>query len=255
MGKPITIGTKKYKFKKDAIVYYRSILNSYNFEQSLRDDHYDDLIDLLNFNNLIEIELRGEESQTEVNNEIANSESNEEEVFIEDIKVSKVQFNTKCFEVFYSDNSSQYISYLMIINGTSYTPERLFYVACRNAIHNDINTVKQGFFDKNSICGQVKCQETNILSKWTELVVDHRQPNTFSVIVDRFKELNAIDLEKVEYSSSSQNHIIFKDNTWTEKFRQYHKEKASLRIVRVECNLRRTGMARLKRTPKDLTIR
>lgn len=177
------------------------------------------------------------------------------EVEIIDIKVSQVQFNNKCFEIFYNDETSHYISYLMIINHTKYTPEKLFNVACRNSIHSDIKSVKQDYFDKNSVKGHVKCQETGILSTWTELAVDHRQPNTFSIIVDRFKEVNRIDLDTIEYTSNDQNHIIFQDNKWTENFKQYHKEKASLRIVRTECNSSRTGMARLKRTSKDLTIK
>jgi hypothetical protein len=143
----------------------------------------------------------------------------------------------------------------MIINNTKYTPEKLFYVACRNSIHNDIKAVKQEYFDKNSVKGQVKCQETDLLSKWTELVVDHRQPNTFSIIVDRFKEVDKIDLDIIEYTSNDQNLIVFKDNSWTEQFRKYHMEKASLRIVRTECNSSRTSLARIKRTSKDLTIK
>ena len=143
----------------------------------------------------------------------------------------------------------------MIINNTEYTPEKLFYVACRNSIQSDIRSVKQDYFDKNSIKGQVKCQETGILSKWTELAVDHRQPSTFSIIVDRFKEVNRIDLDTIEYTSNEQNQIIFQDESWTENFKKYHREKASLRIVRTECNSSRTGMARIKRTTKDLTIK
>lgn len=254
MRKLIKIGHREYKFKKDAILHYRTILNSYDFGQSLNDSDYDDLIDLLeygNFNYLAKLETG------EVSNEIEINEGEEEEeaeLSIEDIKVSKVQFNTKCFELFYSDNTSQYISYLMIINNSDYTSEKLFNVACRNSIHIDINAVKQEYFDKFSLKGRVKCQETGILSKWEDLVVDHRQPNTFSIIVDRFKEVNRIDLDKIEFSTNSQNHIIFKDEFLTEQFRKYHKEKASLRIVRTECNSSRTGLARIKRTSKDLKV-
>ena len=176
------------------------------------------------------------------------------ELIIEDVKVARVQFNTKCFEVYYSDKSSQFISYLMIINNVKYTSEKLFNIACRNSIHGDIQSVKQSYFDSKSVNGQVKCQETGVLSKWSELAVDHRQPNTFSIILDRFKEVNNIDFETIEFTSNENNLIVFQDSNWTDKFRQYHKEKASLRIVRIECNSSRTGMARLKRTSKDLTI-
>lgn len=162
------------------------------------------------------------ETTEDINDEIdlnSREENFLDETTIEEIKIARVQFNTKCFEIFYSDKTSQYISYLMIINNTKYTPEKLFYVACRNSIHNDIKAVKQEYFDKNSLKEQVKCQETGTLSKWTELAVDHRQPNTFSVIIDRFKEVNRIDLDVIEYTSNDQNHIIFKDDNWTEQFR------------------------------------
>lgn len=261
MKKPFKIGQKEYKFKKDAITHYGTILNSYDFGQSLNDTDFDDLMDLLDydyFNDLAEMETSEEINEKETNaaERVTESQENqEEEILIEDIKVSKVQFNTKCFEIFYSDKTSQYISYLMKINNTKYTPEKLFYIACRNSIHSDIKLVKQEYFDKNSTKGQVKCQETGILSKWTELAVDHRQPNTFSIIVDRFKEVNRIDLGTMEYTSNDQNHIIFKDEDWSLNFRKYHMEKASLRIVRTECNSSRTGLARLKRTSKDLTVK
>lgn len=261
MRKPFKIGQKEYKFKKDAIAHYRTILNSYDFGQSLSDPDFDDLMDLLDydyFNCLVDSETKEEITEEGVTEKVLITENEEEcddEILIEDIRIAKVQFDNKCFEVFYSDNSSEYISYLMIINTTKYTPQKLFYIACRNSIHKDIHSVKQDYFDQNSVKGQVKCQETGVLSKWTELVVDHRQPNTFSIIVDRFKEVNRVDLDKIAYTSNDKNHIIFEDNIWTENFKQYHREKASLRIVRIECNSSRTGLARLKRTSKDLTIK
>jgi len=256
MRKPFKIRQKEYKFKKDAIAHYRAILNSYNFGQSLNDSDFNDLLDLLDYdylNYLIEIGF-SEENNGETGNPIVKNDETKG-LIIEDIKVARVQFNTKCFEVFYNDKTSQYISYLMIINNKQYNPESLFYVACRNSIHSDIHSVKQEYFDKNSVKGQVKCQETGKLSYWTELAVDHRQPNTFSVIVDRFKEVDRIDLNQIEYTSNEHNHIIFKNRNLIVDFRRYHKEKASLRIARKECNSSRAGMARIKKTTKDLTIK
>jgi len=247
----IKIGQKTYKFKKDAISHYKAILNSYDFGQSLNDSDFNDLLDLLEYdylNYLAELEM----SEDKPNEENAD---NKVEKIISDIKVSRVQFNTKCFELFYSDNTSGIMSYLMIINNTKYTPEKLFYAACRNSIHNDIWAVKKEYFDRNSEKGLVKCQETGLLSQWVELVVDHRQPNTFSVIVDRFKEINSVDLDKIEYTTNEQNHILFKDSNLTELFKNYHKDKATLRIVKRECNSSRTSLARIKKTTKDLTIK
>lgn len=47
MRKPFIIGDKAYKFKKDAILHYKTILNSYNFGQSLGEEDFFDVIDLL----------------------------------------------------------------------------------------------------------------------------------------------------------------------------------------------------------------
>lgn len=252
MRKPLKIGDKEYKSKKSAIAYYRAILHSYNFNESLSDSDCDDLIALSNH---YYTEMRPLDNEATEENESDIEGTDENEIFIDDIKVSKVQFNTKCFEFFYSDGSSCYISYLMFINKNApYNPERLFYIACRNAIHSDIRAIKQSYFDQYSIQGQVKCQETGMLSKWTDLVVDHRQPNTFSIIVDRFKEVNNFDLDAIEFIVDEQNHLVFKEQELTLKFRAYHKVKASLRVVRKECNASRTAMGRIKKTKKDLII-
>ena len=49
MRKPFKIGDKEYKFKKDALNFYKTILNSYNFGELLSKEHFQDVIDLLHF--------------------------------------------------------------------------------------------------------------------------------------------------------------------------------------------------------------
>jgi len=265
MKKSFKIGQKEYKYKKDAIAHYKRILNSYNFGQSLNESDFSDLNDLIDFsclNYLAELEIDDDVNiDFKLENEVSEDEFDIEELkedlelIIKDIKIARVQFNTKCFEVFYTNGESEYISYIMMINNQKYNPVHLFNKACRNSIQEDLIAVKQEYFDKNSIKGKVKCQETGQLSNWTELAIDHRQPHTFSIIVDRFKEVNKIDLEKIEYTSNEENQIIFKDESLIQEFIKYHKSKANLRIVRKECNLSRAGMARIKQTSKDLTIK
>lgn len=253
MRKPIKIGDLEFKYKKDAIAYYRAILNSYNFGESLTDEDYYRVFDLLEYDRFCCHEEVGSQKPPIISEHV--DEVDDSSLTIEDIKIAKVQFNTKCFELSYSDGTSQYISYLMIINQKRFTPDELFNIACRNSIHSDVRDVKQRFFDENSVKGKVRCQESNILSTWTELVVDHRQPNTFSTIVDRFKELNAIDVNAIEYTSDAQNHIVFQDVNLADAFVAYHKQKARLRLVRKECNSSRSGMGRVKRSTKDLIIK
>ena len=131
----------------------------------------------------------------------------------------------------------------------------VFSNTCRDIVQEDINKVKFQYFSDNSKKGQVKCQESGDLCKWEELVVDHRQPNTFSIIVDRFIELNTIDINSTEYIEIIDGVYNFKDEKNSYKFRVYHKEKANLRIVKKGTNSGRAHQARVKQQKKDLRIK
>lgn len=228
------IGTKEFKFKKNALEYYRNILNSYKFGQSLSENDFEDVLELIKYD---------------------FSFYDSEDLDINDIRIAKVQFNTKCFEIVWSNLDTEIISFIMIINRPKINLHTSFSIACRNVIQNDLIHVKQKYFSENSKKGFVKCQETNEIAKWEELAVDHRQPNTFSIIVDRFKEVKNINVDEVDYYVDENNFFLFKDEKIAAEFKEYHKMKANLRIVKKECNLSRAGMARIKRTAKDLTIK
>lgn len=245
----IKIGNKEFKFKKDALSYYKDILNSYDFGSLLSDEHYNDIIDLLNY------DLSFSDDNQEIEEEEDVDETGWDDYFIENVRIGKVQFNTRCFELLYRNGESGFISYRLRISKPKANPFNEFRVAARNAVHKDIRSVKQEYFDRFSKKGFVPCQETGIQSCWTDLVVDHRQPNTFSIIVDRFIELNKIQLEDVEYVRTEENFYTFKDNELLENFKKYHREKAVLRVVRRERNSSRAHQGRLKEQKKDLKIK
>ncbi len=226
------IGSLEFKYKKDVTAHFKQILNSYNFKESLGEGDFNDVL------NLLKIHPKAQEK-------IGSG--------IKEIIVDGAKYKTKCFKVVRVDSSSEFFSYLKCING-SLSPLTKFRKTCRNAISDDLRSVKLSFFKKHSQKGQVKCQETGKLSLWEELSVDHRQPNTFSVIVDRFIELHRIDLETVEYIETIDNVYLFKDDDLSKKFREYHKVKANLRLVRKDKNLGRSHLARNKRQRKDLKI-
>ncbi len=262
MREPIIIGNKSYKYKKDALLYYQNILNSYDFGDNVSDEHLDELIDLLNYdisffkkevsNKTEGVEVNGNEEIITIEEQINALE--QEEVLIEDIRIAKVQYNTKCFEIVYTDSTTCLMSYILILSRPKSDPAKDFNRACRNAIQNDMRLVKLRYFQLNSKKGVVKCQETGELHKWVDLVVDHRQPNTFSMIVERFKELKQIDINNIEYEFDEGNKLLFKDLSLAQDFVNYHKEKANLRIIKKEKNLSRTGMARIKQSINDLKI-
>ena len=242
----ITIGNKTYPTKKSALEFYRDILNSYDFGESLNQNDFLNLIDLLNYH--LKIKHNNDVGIKEID---SNEKTNE--FILKYIRVAKYLYNTKCFELVY-DNDTFIISYRQMINQNMPSKRSVFNSVCRNLIQSDLTDLKQTYFKNNAIESKALCQETNEMHKWENLVVDHRQPNTFSIIVDRFIELNDINVENIKYKQSELNYTIFEDDNLNVKFIKYHKEKATLRIVRKDLNLSRTGFARIKAMKKDLKI-
>ena len=232
MQTPIVIRDKIYKYKKDALSFFKAKLNSYDFGAVLNEEDIADITALL---------LENETRKDKIG------------CGIKEIRIGKVQFGTKCFQIIRNDLTTENFSYVYCING-DLKPFTKFSNACRNAIHKDLQNVKQKYFDQNSFKGKVKCQETALLSSWTELNVDHRQPNTLSIIIDRFIELHKIDLQNIEYETDEDNKSLLVDKDLENKFRDYHMEKANLRIVRKEKNLGRSHQGRVNNQKKDLRI-
>ena len=232
MKTPIVIRDKTFRYKKDALLFFKEKLNSYEFGEVLNEEDTADVTALL---------LENETRRDKIG------------CGIKEIQIGKVQFGTKCFQIIRNDLTSENFSYIYCING-DLKPFSKFSNACRNAIHKDLYEVKQKYFDQNSVKGKVKCQETGILSTWSELNVDHRQPNTLSIIIDRFIELNGLVLDKIKYETDNENRTLIADKELEYKFKEYHKEKANLRIVRKEKNMSRAHQGRVKNQKRDLRI-
>lgn len=237
----LQIGTKTYPSKNKAIEYYKSILNSYDFGESLCLEHFNDLIDLINYAKRL--------------THLSETEIIKTKKTIAHIRVVKYLYNTKCFELVSHKQETLIISYRQLINQNKTSRRSVFNSVCRNLIQSDLTKLKQDYFKKFAVNSKAKCQETNEMHFWDNLVVDHRQPNTFSVIVDRFIEVNQLEVDKIEFLHQENRLPTFADENLNKKFIQYHKDKAQLRIVRKDLNLSRTGMARIKTMKKDLKIR
>lgn len=232
MKKQIKIGSKVFTYKKEVLLYFKNILNSYKYGETLNLSDFNDVFSLLKFH---------KKAKEKIGSGIVK------------IKVDKMRYKTKCFRLIRSDSSTDVFSYIRCING-SYSPITKFSRTCRELVRDDLRNVKLAYFKKESKKGRVKCQETDDICLWEELNVDHRQPNTFSVIVDRFIEVYQIDLSSVRYIEKIDGVYSFVDNNLSEKFRRYHKDKATLRLVKKGKNLGRSYQARIKRQKKDLII-
>lgn len=232
MSKPLNIGENKFSSKKDALEFYRIILNSYAKDEKLNSTDFDNVYALLEIHPR-KIEKIG--------------------CGIEYFRVGLAKFNTKSFELVRKDGTTEFFSFTKRINKPKDSFLK-FTDACRQSIQIDLRNVKQQYFADNSKKGKVKCQETGELLTYEQLNTDHRQPNTFSVIVDRFIEIKGLDINEIEYLQISGAPNEIADKSLEIEFREYHKEKANLRIVKKELNLSRAHQGRIRKTAKDLTI-
>jgi len=163
------------------------------------------------------------------------------------------EYKTQCFHIIRVDKSKENFSYIKCINGEPNLFTN-FLKACRKAVEDDLKEVKRNYFQENSKAGKIKCQDTSELITFEETHVDHRQPNTFSVIVDLFIELNSIKLDDIEYNKIENYGHEFFDNDLANKFKKYHKDKAKLRVVKKSRNLARSYQGRVNTQKKDIKI-
>ena len=226
------IGSNEYINKKEALKYFKTILNSYNVGQVLNTK------DLEQTMSLIKIHPKAKEK-------IGDG--------IKTIKVSQTKYNSKSFELIRNNGSTECFSYIKCIN-TPQTSFSKFSEACREAIQDDLREVKLSYFKRFAKNGKVKCQESGQFTSYGHLNVDHRQPNTFSVIVDRFIEVKNIDIDNLQYLKINGAPDKFKNIKLNKEFRIYHSIKANLRVVQEDLNISRSFQARIKRQKKDLLV-
>ena len=228
-AKPVEIGEYNWDYQKDALAYYGGILNAYGVGDVLGDKDFDDIFNLVK------------------NHPSAPAKIG---VGVQEIFVGSDGYAGKCFHIRRTDGSVENFSYKKAVVGQA-GPFTLFSKACRKAVEPDIIQVKDRVFAEKE---QIKCQETGVLLTKDEVHLDRRQPNTFSVIVDRFIELEDMDLETVAYESAGEYGRTFQDQGLADRFRAYHKKKATLRVVSRDINARRSHMGRVQPQKKDLTI-
>lgn len=229
---PVEIGDNKFKSKKEALEFFKRILNSYDVGETLSSTDFDNLFCLL---------------------EIHPNKNEKIGCGINYFRIGVAKFKTKSFELVRTDGTHEFFSYTNRINKSKDNFSN-FRIACRQAVQKDLIKLKQTFFKEKSKNGKVQCQETGEFLKYEELNIDHRQPNTFSVIVDRFLEIKGIELNDIKYIQVNGGPNMLADKNLKAEFRNYHKEKAILRLVKKELNLSRAYQARIRKTKKDLII-
>lgn len=231
--KTIIIADKQFDSQKDAIKFYKDILNNYNVGDEISDEDFELVYNLLKNHPRSTVKIG---------------------CGVEKIIVDRDDYNNRCFHIIRKDGGKENFSYLKCIRGepNSFTN---FSIACRKAVEDDIMAVKEKYFKENANSeNKVRCQESEELISFNEAHVHHRQPNTFSVIVDRFIENNRIDIAAVGYEKEGTYGHKFKDKDLETRFREYHKKIAKLRIVKGKRNIVSSHQAKVQKQKKDIII-
>ena len=233
------IGDKIYKSKSEALSFYKSILDKYTPPESVSDEDYYLLIDLINHN----------PDEIISDPEKLDDAENNEPMTVNDIYVEyhPVYKKTKCF--FADLGEEQWLfSYRLMING-DLSEEQKFYIACRNAVKNDLHSFKERVFSNKP----VRCALTNQEVSWDDCQIDHKPPLTFSVIVRTFYENRKIEnvFDHIDYEGKIWKFINFE---MEKDFVDFHKNIAVLRTLSKSENLKTAKNARIKPTKNDYKL-
>lgn len=137
------------------------------------------------------------------------------------VEMSPLNKNYKQFRIHRYDSSTTDFSYIRCIDG-KISKERLFKMACRTAIAPQI----QEFRNKHSP------QENNGTH------VDHHQPS-FDTLVNNFYLSDPFPFEELEIEGFDDNQMTkrFIDKDLEQRFADYHRTHANLRLISAHENL------------------
>ena len=123
----LIIGENKFSSKKNALEFYRSILNAYDKNEKLNSCDFDNVYALL-------------ETHPRKNEKIGCG--------IEYFHVGLAKYNTKCFELVRTDGTTEFFSFTKRINKPKSSFSK-FTEACRKSIQTDLRNVKQKYLRIN----------------------------------------------------------------------------------------------------------
>ena len=229
MPKTLTLNNgKSWKRHKDATDHFRAIRDRYPLNSPIDNaaDHLD----------LVALLERFDSAHTEKESKIGCG-----------IDYFEVRTNygsggaTQGFWVIRTDGTESDFSFIWAVKGTPKPIAQEFADACRNAVLSDIRAAKRLFFDTHGDHeGRVPCDITGRLITKDEAHVDHAHP-TFGTLVITFRASQGwhkqIPSDILTVPADQQFTTSFANDDANQKFRDYHKAAASLRIISKEVNL------------------
>lgn len=232
----IIIGDKEFKFQKDALAYFKEMLQRSRVNKTIEGYDHEILLSLI-------------ERHPEAARKIGKG--------VQRFYKASTDMGTDCFWLERVDGSTTDFSYIVAVRAKGKSLYQEFTESCRNAVRADLEKTKKAFFDEyGDGNGCVECEISNQKVAIYESHLDHKKPLTFQVIVNTFIAANNIIIDESMLSKShdSQFETEFIDLSLKDKFRKYHHEVAQLRIINPTANLRLGGSERITKSKRPVKI-
>lgn len=214
MGKaiPMKLGSRLFESKQEVSIHFKNMLHSYKVGDILNEEDKTQMFDLL---------LRHPNFYWKMSKGI------------KDFKIGlSYEWKKPAFEIIQEDGHTNDFSYIKCIKGKNPTRNQMFNEACREAVTVDILTFKKEFFKENDFPRCPICTG-DLNFGWGNSEVDHVAPMVFRNIIRKFVYIYEIDINKIDVPLGvpGATRLKFSDRSFAEKFRVFHKEHATLRMV------------------------
>ncbi len=214
MGHKQIVGEEIFSTKIALTKRVRKILYAYEKGETISDQHFMFMLDLLSRHPHADIKIGG----------------GVESMFVDVVK----PYNNVGFFLRRQDGTITDFSFVQCVNG-GLSHRAKFNKACRTAVRGDIKEFKSSEFLLDPL---LKCEVSGVtLVNDDSSHVDHYEPS-FNTIVDNFIKLNGSDA-KFKDSEDMVTIVEFRDEEFAERFRVYHEEVAVVRVISSTANLRR----------------
>jgi len=225
---PVEIGDLTFASKKDAKAFFREMLGRYTDGQTIESG------DAIHLEALIE---RHPEAEHKIGCGVKR--------FYRDATDQP----TSCFWIERTDGSCTDFSFHSCVDMKGKSLYQEFSEACREAVRQELIAAKGRHFKAHAdSTGRLACDVTGEMIGIDEAHLDHAKPMTFQVIVATFCAAHEIKISPHLLSRPSDAQFVttFADLAIAERFRQYHRRVAVLRIVKAKKNLSLGGSERLR---------
>lgn len=143
-------------------------------------------------------------------------------------------FKNKEFRLTRTDGSTEDFSYARCISAPNNRID--FNHACRYAVVDQILDFRRLNFKSGMLCPI----SGKVLNTIHDVHVDHMDPEFRFIVKDFLNENPWIDINKIEYEDLRESGgFRFKNSLLSDKFADYHKQRANLQIISIASNLKK----------------